>query len=178
MILPFKINLDPNWREHPRMRQKLDAILVHRIDSGSDAKGVMDAFHGAVPGAAEVTGGQMPYHFIVEKDGAVVQCLPLSVKAPHGWKWNSHSVGVAAIGNFTIHPPAASQWRSALMLCFLLSEPQGWEVHGHTEVAMSTKDPRKVCPGHLWPMDNFRAEMKTLSINATDIEDFWHYVQC
>lgn len=176
MLIDLRLAIVADADKYRHLSEPLRTILIHRIALGNRARDVVAAFTGGVPDAAAVTGYKMPYHFVVEGDGTVVQCLPLSRQGPHAWKRNVDSIGVAAIGDFTRHAPAAAQWRSAAILCHLLGKPQAWEILGHDEAPQGSRDPNKQCPGWFWDMDRFREGVHELLISGGNVDDFWRYV--
>lgn len=178
MLIDFRQEISATENSHKPLDGTLDTILMHRIGLGTNASDVMHAFTGGVPEAAAATGSKMPYHMIIEKDGSVVQCLGLSVRGLHAWKWNPRSIGIGAIGDFRRAAPSAAQWRSAITLCALLAYPQQWKIYGHDEVPEGSTDPYKKCPGDKWDMAEFRLEVLTAGITEADVNDFWRYVRC
>ena len=100
----------------------------------------------------------MPYTFIIRTDGSIDQCLGLKDIGPHAKRWNTQSVSIAVIGDFTRHSPTDEQWLSLIELCIELNS-YGLTIHGHTELPGSSSDPAKQCPGPLLDLDQLRAEV-------------------
>lgn len=108
----------------------------------------------------EWTGGQMPYHFVILRDGTVEQALDLSDVGPHARRWNVPGLGVAAIGDFREHPPTLDQMAAAKALTAGLVAWIGRgpydAILGHDELPGGSSDPEKRCPGVHWDMGDFR----------------------
>lgn len=70
---------------------------------------------------------------------------------------NHTSLGICCVGNFDLVKPPKAQWKQCIRLCKSLVEifniPVA-NVRGHREFATY-----KSCPGNLWDMDIFRAEL-------------------
>lgn len=166
LITSFRsVNLtgDLSFGNHTlRELRAVDEIILHRNSLGRTAWQVADRFK-SDPKVSPITGGKMPYHFVIEPDGKVCQCLALEIKAPHAYPHNSRSVGISCIGDFRIHSPnerqfwAASVLAAQLTLRFLEYNAVGDlmpSTNGHGEVV----DDRD-CPGRYWDMGLFRSEV-------------------
>lgn len=107
------------------------------------------------------------YHFIIEKIQnryeILVGRMP-SYQGAHCLGLNSKSIGVALIGNFNESPPPQEQWQLALKLVrslmAIFKVPKD-NVIGHREVnrVLGRVVYRGDCPGRLFDMDKFRAEL-------------------
>ena len=138
----------------PRMREisKIDKVVVHKVgDSlGETGPEISRSFKDTSKYAAgSYTGGQMPYTFIIRKDGT----------SPHAKRWNSSSVSVACIGDFTKHAPTNEQECALIDLLTALAG-YGLTIHGHTELPGSSSDPKKQCPGPHLDLNAMRNEVK------------------
>ena len=78
---------------------------------------------------------------------------------PHARKWNSSSVSVACIGDFTKHAPTNEQECALIDLLTALAG-YGLTIHGHTELPGSSSDPKKQCPGPHLDLNAVRNEVK------------------
>lgn len=124
-------------------------VVLHRSDSGSTPEEVAEFFSDP----QYKTGSRMPYHFLIDSQGVVFQCVPLSIVAPGAVKLNPAGIQVALDGDFRKKPPSVKQ---GLSLVNLVAELFRWKpslkVVGHTENEGATLTPGKVCPGkHLVP---------------------------
>lgn len=83
------------------------------------------------------------YHFIIEKDGTVIQANSLNTVSSHVLDFNTPSIGIALIGNFQEEKPTRSQYRSARKLVskLTLEYPQIWRVSHHRDHKSTS------CPG-------------------------------
>jgi N-acetyl-anhydromuramyl-L-alanine amidase AmpD len=176
-MLPLFFSLSPTSNKHKDLSQKVDTLIVHRVLLGTTARDIVQAFTGGVPEAAEATDHKMPYHFVVERDGSVHQCLSLNKRGVHARRWNRRSIAVACLGDFRREIPRVAQWQSAVLLGGLLSGIQKWEILGHDEAPKSSSDPNKECPGDLWNMSRYRACVRGLSLGSCDYNDFWGKVR-
>ena len=69
--------------EKPAQYQKY--IVLHDTEGGGTADGVLEYWEG--------NGNKIASHFIVNKDGSILQCVPLDKIAHHaGWGSNGHNV--------------------------------------------------------------------------------------
>ena len=161
MVIFDRINECDDGKPRERELVKLKKVVVHKIGASLGATGpeIARAFRDTSKNAAGAwTGGQMPYTFIIRVDGSIDQCLSLKDTGPHAKRWNTESVSIALIGDFTKHEPTEEQWLSLIELCIELAS-YGLTIHGHTELPGSSSDPAKQCPGPLLDLDALRAEV-------------------
>jgi N-acetylmuramoyl-L-alanine amidase len=98
------------------------------------------------------------YHFIIERNGKVVEGRNLETTGAHcnTGGMNSRGIGVAVLGNLENHPPLPPQSSSLLELLRKLTESLGIppaNVLGHREVPGSAT----VCPGRFLEMEKLRS---------------------
>lgn len=124
-------------------------FVVHRCGLGETASEIAAAFAGGVPEAAAATGNQMPYTFVIRRNGLIEQALPWTDVAPHARAYNARSASVALVGDMRFDAPTAEQWGSALELCTIAAILTGGAstIYGHDELAGGSSDPCKECPG-------------------------------
>lgn len=159
------IRFDNVWRDvvgpktyKRRTIDEIVGVMIHRVgkdfspgattDFGNTAEEICQEFTDGV--AAPYTGSKVPYSFIVEDDGRVAQCLPLSWVGPHALKMSRGWLSVALIGDFRYSSPSNEQFGSAVILVRSLLGAIGQgvgAVQGHTDVPGATSDSKKVCPG-------------------------------
>jgi len=155
-----KISECDDGKPKPRTIERIEKFVVHRIgDSlGETAEEIAAAFRDTSKYAAgSYTGAQQPYTWIIRKDGTIEQALAMTDTGPHAKRWNSSSVSVALIGDFTKHEPTEAQWDSLVNLSVAMLR-MGFTIHGHTELPGSSSDLKKQCPGHLCDMNKLRKE--------------------
>lgn len=148
-----------NYRRRPL--SMIDTIMMHRVDEGEDAISVAAWFakNGIASGAGTTN---MPYMFVITRDGRIQQTAPLAFVTPHGRSWNPRSIGVACIGNFRKNqkggaPPTSQQLDAAAWLCRRLWDYFGkpLKVVGHSSSPGASKwGAAHNCPGDLFPLDS------------------------
>mgnify|MGYP003112647175 CR=1 FL=1 len=147
----------------PRKIQRIEKFVVHRIgDSlGETAEEIAVAFRDTSKYAAgSYTNAQQPYTWIIRKDGTIEQALAMTDTGPHAKRWNTRSVSVALIGDFTKHKPTDAQWDSLVNLSVAMLR-MGFTIHGHTELPGSSGDLNKRCPGPHLNMEQLRKEARS-----------------
>lgn len=136
-------------------RSSLHTHFGRGIDD-PDLRAAVQAYGGTDPSAfAHIwefpdmgTGGKVPYHCLVKRNGDIWWLVPWKKVAPGAAPVNDVSYNIAVEGDFRYRLPAFPQWRACRDLCHFLAAKHGVrKVYGHTEIAPSTKDPSKVCPG-------------------------------
>ena len=89
------------------------------------------------------------YHYVIEKDGSVLQTNPLTNVSYHVAAHNSYTIGISLSGNFNQTQPTKAQLSSLKKLLSHLSSllPRDFNVVGHRDLGNTT------CPGHnLYPL--------------------------
>lgn len=131
------------------------------------AKGVAE-FYQRNPEAASATGGQMPYPFVIGLGGGAWQARRITDIAPHARRFNRAAIGMAFLGNFNLLPPTREQWEMGIDLCAsLLRMWPHLQIVGHTQLgADATGTPGKQCPGRLFDVTDFAAEVKAVNDSA------------
>ena len=155
---------EDNFRH--RHREGYPSVLAfHRIQVPGAIEGevtgpmVAEMFRDRRPGkAGSYTGGKMPYAFVIRRNGAVDQCLRVSLIAPHArTKWSAVSLSVALVGDHRHSEPSAAQLgRSVPFAALWLAA--GLDSRGHDELPGGSSDPDKECPGKLLSMAMVREE--------------------
>jgi len=124
----------------------ITTILVHRIEDGETATEIAKFFRDA----PEWTGGGMPYHIIIRRNGMIEQAVAFDRKAPGAVAANPVSIQVALVGDLLHHKATVAQEAALLDVCIDLNEWLGFDkavICGHTDFPGASKDPKKVCPG-------------------------------
>jgi hypothetical protein len=185
----------PSDRDPSQLRR----IAIHRcgrdmrygINLGGTAVEICAHYTGRnkkYPEVAKATGKEVPYTFMIGGDlgdpqwnGVVWQTLPIYDIGKHARRWSERCVGIGVIGDARIKPPSRKQ-RDALIdlcveLCLLFDiDPLGVDedthlpyLVAHDELPGGSKDPDKLCPGDLLPMNEVRRDV------ASTIKDAaWH----
>jgi len=141
-------------------QQAIKHVVVHRTLPDGTAKDVHHRFvHGDL---RDVTGGQNPYHFVIESGGACVQVMALNEEGAHARMWNPCSLGVAIMRDMRKTPPDPRQYQTLLSLlqylCLWIGGVTG-VVFGHDELRGASKDPDKECPGRHLDMMRLRSQL-------------------
>lgn len=137
-------------------RERTSLIILHDSHTRPDAVGAQDVPRWAA--LAHANGLKMGllsigYHFIIERDGVVVECRPRDQIGSHTPSLNMESIGVCLVGgreeeggdgvdNFT-----GEQRRSLLRLMHELKTAYpGARVKGHSEVQRFRRRSEPPCP--------------------------------
>jgi hypothetical protein len=147
----------------------IEGITLHMfaVPSVIDAAGIASFYRQN----RQWTGGQMPYTYVVLPSGVIEQALPIWEIGPHALRWSAPTIGVVHIGDFNKHAPPAEQWASSVdlvaELCSALElDPLARDaggvhvVAGHTERPRATKAKNKDCPGKLFPLTEYREQVR------------------
>lgn len=148
----------------------IETVVVHRLslardvpqnprvvdDSRLDGECIADGFIGHKQMG---TGGEVPYHVLVRQDATVEQLLPLIQRGAHAIGYNARSWAVAVAGNWdeTAMPTHICE---AMIDVVATLAVLPMNVHGHTELAGASKDPKKRCPGRFVNMDEIREAVR------------------
>lgn len=99
------------------------------------------------------------YHYVVNPDGIVDKCQPVSAISYHAGGVNSRAVGICVVGNFDYTMPSSRQWNTAIDLCkqIIQAIPNIKTIIGHNEVPGTSKS----CPGKRFKLDAFRAALES-----------------
>lgn len=84
------------------------------------------------------------YHFVIEKNGDIIQGNPLRNVSNNVAGENRRSIGICLSGDFTKEQPSSQQLKSLAQLIKYLRKqlPQSLEVYGHRDFGQTS------CPGH------------------------------
>lgn len=143
----------------------VNRVVIHRIAEslGLYAAAIAKSFKdtSTPTSAGSYTGGEMPYTFVIGKDGHVEQALEIGEIGPHARMWNRVGIGVACIGDFRKAPPTPEQYAALVDLCTLL----GWwlggiNLVGHTDLKDASSDPKKECPGRFLSVQKLAVDVR------------------
>jgi N-acetylmuramoyl-L-alanine amidase len=130
----------------------IDTIVIHTTASNHTVEQI-DAYHKSLGWDG------CGYHFVVEKNGDVIQCRDLTQIGAHVLGANDSSVGIAWIGT---DQPTKEQYESLLVITAAVMMETGTmlqRVKGHKDFS-SAKVQGKTCP--LIDMDRFRFDLAQL----------------
>ncbi len=111
-----------------RNPEKISHVIIHRhgdnVHGWGELNNAQDVakLHGMHPDLRRVT-GRMAYDFVIAKDGAMQQALPVNAYGAHAMQYNRTAIGIAVLGDFRKEPPTPAQWRSLLWLLTVLCGP-------------------------------------------------------
>jgi len=152
------ISLCADGKIRERDLSKVVCLVIHRIGAtiGETAEEIAKKFINDST-VSPYTGAEMPYTFIIRKDGTCEQALALSDVGPHARKWSLRGIGIAAVGDFQLHQPTMEQFVAVAKLCGILSTWMGqrpeFVMYGHTQMQYATADLSKKCPGDLFDLN-------------------------
>lgn len=137
----------------------IEALVVHRQEMGETTLTCADAFSDRKLG----TGGYMPYHFIVRRDGVIEQAVALEVAAPGASRLNRVGVQISVFGDFRkVSPPAAQSDALRDLLLLLTYKIGKCSISGHTlAMAPYGGTPGKICPGDKLGLEIIRQDVWT-----------------
>jgi len=131
--------------------------VIHRNSVGKTIDDMAVFFLETEP---QHTGGKFPYHYVIDGQGTVFQCVPEQWVAPGAVAFNEAGVQVALFGDFRKRPPTVKQGLALVRLCQDLYKQGATDIIGHTEREGGTADPDKVCPGPRLNLDGLRSQVK------------------
>lgn len=141
-------------------------ILHHSLtqDSSTVSWGAIRDFH-----TLTLRWNDIGYHFGIENLRGQTEILmgrmPY-VQGAHCKGYNRNSIGICFVGNYDLEPVPEEHWKCGLRLVkYLQSVYSITTILGHREL-----NPAKSCPGKLFDLTKFRADINKLSgINPAHI---------
>lgn len=139
--------------------REIKYLIIHRISvkgaGYEDNADGIEKFFGSHPDGIRATGGQFPYHVLIEPDGQIVQMEDFAEVTPHAYHFNPHSLGIACVGDFRKSQPKKVQVEALYDLCISLLEnfPQA-QIVAHDALNGASRDKTKICPGKLLRLDH------------------------
>ena len=138
-----KVTNPDGWYVYPdTLKTSYQTLVIHHSgfywSNAQDTLNEILRLHHQDRGWADVA-----YHFLIGKDGAIYEGRDLAVRGAHVGGFNTGSVGVCLLGDFTIETPSQAQLDATYMLnAWLASYLQLTHLAGHQQFSNST-----VCPG-------------------------------
>lgn len=130
--------------KHPRPLEIISTLVIHRQAMGETVEVCAKAFTDKSLG----TGGSMPYHFVIARDGNIEQGVPLGLEAPGALKLNKCGIQISVFGDFRSKDPTPAQFGALVELCTVLSNMfSSVSIVGHSDVPGAAGDTGKICPG-------------------------------
>lgn len=166
-IVPDTVFLSPHCDDRPP-GTKVELLVIHNIALPPGEYGgpwIDDLFMGRLDPAAhpyfeEIAGLKVSSHFLIRRDGALIQYVPVEKRAWHAgassWKGrercNDFSIGVELEGSDDV-PFAEPQYETLARLAKSLFERYGTlDVAGHSDISPG----RKTDPGPWFDWERFR----------------------
>lgn len=167
---PINFRRSPHFDERPQ-GAKVSLLVVHNISLPPGEFGgpwIDDLFMGrldanAHPYFREIAGLKVSSHYLIRRDGALVQYVPTDKRAWHAgassWKGRSHcndfSIGVELEGADDV-PFAEPQYEALARLTRALQARYGpLDLAGHSDIAPG----RKTDPGPWFDWERYRASI-------------------
>lgn len=121
-----------------RNLNQIEQIVVHHSASLNQTADDFANYHVLTRGWPGIG-----YHFVIEKDGTIIQGNPLENISYNTQNQNTKTVAICLSGNFDLEQPTGEQMDSlAKLISHLRGElPQSLEVYGHRDFAATS------CPG-------------------------------
>lgn len=122
-----------------RSLDRINLIVVHHSASIGQTAQDYARYHVLSKGWAAIG-----YHFVIERNGTIIQANPLTAISNHTAGQNSRSIGICLSGDFTRQKPSYQQLNSLKKLIAHLRRqfPQQLQVAGHRDHGQTS------CPGH------------------------------
>lgn len=153
-IREWMLSLVPEPKEVEPMRWS--HIMVHHTGAEEENTEQIRQYH------LSLGWRDIGYHFVIERDGKVVEGRPLTDRGAHcnTDDWNGRAIGIALIGNFENHPPTLAQYRGLAAQVEVLMRRYGIplaNVIRHKDVAATD------CGGRYFDFETLKEEVKALA---------------
>ena len=162
--------MSPHFDDRPK-GEKISLLVIHNISLPPGEYGgpwIDDLFMGrldpeAHPYFEEIAGLRVSSHYLIRRDGSLIQYVPTEKRAWHAgvssWKGrercNDFSIGVELEGSDDV-PFAEPQYETLICLTRSLFQRHGpLDIAGHSDIAPG----RKTDPGPWFEWDRFRAAL-------------------
>ena len=146
-----------NYRAVQAPRQ-IDKVVIHITDGGSRITGTIGWFQNPNQRNARNQPIHVSAHYVVGRDGEVVQMVRHNDVAWHAGRANSHSIGIEHVANTRGLVPTEEEYRGSAALvawlcnCFSLPIDRT-HILGHAEADPHTT--HTVCPNAVWDWDHY-----------------------
>jgi AmpD protein len=161
----------PNFDRRPP-RTLIDLLVIHNISLPPDqftGNGILDFFtnqldHAAHPYYAQLKEVRVSSHFLIRRDGGIIQFVPCSARAWHAgvsnWqgrtRCNDFSIGIELEGSDFV-PFTDQQYQALLRLTRRLQRKYPIRsIAGHSDIAPG----RKTDPGPFFDWPSFRSKLE------------------
>lgn len=157
-----------SWKSALTKRKKTDFIILHHSAGKTGTVESIHKYHRDTRGWAGIG-----YNFVIYKDGTVHEGRGLNYTGAHCSGYNSRSVGICCIGDFTSEYMTKAQYYAlAELIKYLKGIFPGAVVKGHREFANTA------CPGKYFPLEEMKDYESILAENAGKVagaEDVQRY---
>lgn len=178
------------------VRQSTKYLVLHRIGVGRCATDVERFFTDTPEGVATVTvrpqrisetvkkwkmngvperykaRAFVPYHFVIGLNGQITQFLDYDARGAHCYGFNSHSIGIACIGDFRIEKATDAQMYASMVLCrdLLFKYGDTVRVKRHDDLRRINNQRIKGCPGRNFPFERIKKWAETALKNKMELD--------
>lgn len=145
----------PNWDRPDRRLQfwRREGLMFHRCTVAETVQETIDFFQ--EEGEKWIGSKDMPYAFVIPKDGTVYQCVGCGVKTPHARGASTKFVSAAVMTDCRKEPPTPAQTKACIWLAQRFSDHMHKVpvITVHSAIPTAYKDPNKKlggpeeCPG-------------------------------
>jgi hypothetical protein len=177
-------------------RQSTKYVVMHRIGVGRCALDVEEFFTKNAEGVATVTvrpaklaetikkwklygvperykaRAFVPYHFVIDLNGGITQFLDYDARGAHCYGYNSHSIGVACIGDFRIEKTTDAQMYASQVLCrdLLFKYGETVRIKRHDDLRRANNQRIKGCPGRNYPFERVKKWAEIALKNKIEVD--------
>lgn len=144
------------WFRVPATPRTISRVVVHITDGGSNINGTIGWFQNPVN--ADGTPRKVSAHYVVGRDGEVVQMVEHANVAWHASSANGDSIGIEHCANTRGLNPTPAQYSGSASLVRWLCDTYGIPVDREHVLGHSEADPRTThtgCPNAVWDWSTF-----------------------
>lgn len=156
--IKYRANILPRsiWKSYStRSLSQINQVVIHHSATASGSPEAYAKYH--------VYQNEWPgigYHYVIAKDGEIVQTQPLRVISYHTSGQNTRSIGICLTGNYDTQQPPAVQIEATVKLIRWLEKKelkQELNIAGHNEYSA------KSCPGSNVSVGYIESRVKQIS---------------
>ncbi len=144
------------WFRVPATPRTLSRVVIHITDGGSNINGTVGWFQNPVN--ADGTPRRVSAHYVVGRDGEVVQMVEHANVAWHASSANGDSIGIEHCANTRGLNPTPAQYGGSAALVRWLCDTYGIPIDRDHVLGHSEADPRTThtgCPNAVWDWSTF-----------------------
>jgi uncharacterized protein YycO len=144
------------WFRVPAAPRTISRVVIHITDGGSNINGTIGWFQNPVN--ADGTPRRVSAHYVVGRDGEVVQMVEHANVAWHASSANGDSIGIEHCANTRGLNPTPAQYCGSAALVRWLCDTYGIPIDRDHVLGHSEADPRTThtgCPNAVWDWSHF-----------------------